>query len=69
MPDVEAIVAALEEEKQGYVKRGLDDRAEQVDAEIARLKKTARQSSAPAETATVAAPETTSASTRRTTRG
>ena len=34
-------VRALEEEREGYKRRGLDDRVKQVDAEIARAKKSA----------------------------
>jgi hypothetical protein len=34
---VEELVAALLREREGYVRRGLDDRVAQVDAELARL--------------------------------
>jgi len=69
MPDTETIVAALEEEKAGYLRRGLKDRAAEVDKAIAGLKKAGRSPEPELEeTATVDPPEKTTAAKRRPTK-
>lgn len=69
MPDTETMLAALEDEKAGYLRRGLKDRAAEVDKAIAALKKSGR-SAEPAleETATVEPPEKATAAKRPTTK-
>lgn len=42
-----AYVRALKEEREGYVKRGLDDRVAQVDAELARFEQAPAKRRAP----------------------